>query len=112
MSYLSKECIREKAILVSSRWFKILFLYDSIYAMAIDKFLYLFKFFPVKSSCALVTWEEMVILPGEKLSCPGRNYQVTSAHDDFTEILFGALFNLRRNGKYKAIKLVKVLRVT
>ena len=39
-----------------------------------------FHFFSVKSSCALVTWEEMVIsprarfLPGEKWSCPGRNY--------------------------------------
>ena len=39
------------------------FLYESAYAMAIDKFLYLYllgSFFSVKSSCALVTREEMV----------------------------------------------------
>ena len=62
--------------------------------MAIDKFLYLFNFFPVKSSCALVTWEKMVISTQAR-SCPGRNdlaqgeftisSQITSAHDDFTE---------------------------
>ena len=44
---------------------KYLFLYESIYAMAIDKFLYLFK---------ILAWGEITISP-----------RVTSAHDDFTE---------------------------
>ena len=52
---------------------KLIFLYESIYAMAVDKFLYLFNFFSVKSSCALVTREEMVISPRARSSCPGRN---------------------------------------